>query len=256
VRDLNVKDLVSEDEWNLRVNLAACARALSLFGIEEFGYNHMFAKIPNSDHVLVPVYGISYQELRASDFIKVDFSGNVILNPHNDLTYSKAIIKHLPVIQRRPELTCMIHAHPPSGTAVSMLECGLMPYSQHAMRFVNIPYHDYVGAEEGFAEIDQLMNNLGNSEAIILRNHGVLVVGRGIAQAFNTLFYLEQACSFQLKAQACNTPFVVPNPEEVKKTAGFFNPEIRKKHGAEEIGVKEWPAIIRLVERTDPSYKE
>ena len=205
--------------------------------------------------MLVPAFGIAYEETRASDFIKVDFDGKVILNPHNDLVYPFALIQHLPVMARRPEVNCLIHSHPPAGVAVSMLDCGLLPYNQTAMRFANIPYFTFTGNILGMADIDEFMKCLGDSEAIILRSHGVLTVGKGIPQAFNTMFFLEQACSWQLKAMACNTPLHVPSQEAIDKTVDFFSAERRKKHSIPEMGVREWATVIRMLDRINTDYK-
>jgi len=257
MRDKDVKSLVSQEEWDIRVNLAACARALYHFEIEEFGYNHLFARTPDNN-ILVPPFSVAYEEIRASDFIKVTFKGETVFNPHNDLSFGKGLLQHLPIVERRPEINCLIHTHSPAGTPVSMLECGLLPYTQSAMRFANIPHFEYTGNIIGFEDIDMFMECMGTSDSIILRNHGLLVVGTGIPQAFNTLFFLEQACRWQLKAQACNTPLYIPSDAAVKKTNYFFSPEFRKNipgPAGVEMGVREWPAIIRLLDRKYPDYK-
>lgn len=261
MRDKYVKDIVSAEEWDIRVNLAACCRALVHFKIEDFCYNHLFARVPEDNNVLVPPLGISYDEMTASDFIKVDFAGLVIFNPHADMSYNKGILQHLPVLERRTDINCLIHSHAPAGTAVSMLECGLLPYTQSAMRFKDIPYFDYSGNVIGTTDIDHFMKQLGNSEAIILRNHGVLVVNIGIGEAFNTLFFLEQACNWQLKAQACNTPLFIPEDSAVEKVNNFFDPAKRAKFpgipsDAIHMGTREWPAVVRLVDRLYPGFRE
>lgn len=257
MRDKDVRSLVSEAEWKTRVDLAACARALSYFEIEEFGYNHLFART-DDNHVLVPPFTVAWEELRASDFIKVTFKGEVVFNPHNDISFGKGLLQHLPVLERRPEINCLIHTHSPAGTPISMLECGLLPYTQSAMRFAGIPCFEFTGNIIGFADIDIFMQCMGNSDSIILRNHGLLVVGTGIPQAFNTLFFLEQACRWQLKAQACNTPLFVPTDAAIQKTKHFFSPEFRKSlpgPAGVEMGVREWSAILRMLDRKDPEYK-
>jgi ribulose-5-phosphate 4-epimerase/fuculose-1-phosphate aldolase len=257
MREKDVKAQVSASEWNIRVNLAACARALSYFEIEEFGYNHLFART-DDNHVLVPPFGVAYEEIRASDFIKVNFAGKTIFNPHNDISFGKALLQHLPILERRPTIKCLLHTHSPAGTPISMLECGLLPYTQSAMRFAGIPHFEFTGNIIGTEDIDLFMQCMGNHDSIILRNHGLLVVGTGIPQAFNTLFFLEQACRWQLKAQACNTPLFVPTDAAIQKTKYFFSPEFRKSlpgPDGVEMGVKEWPTILRLMDRKDPKFR-
>lgn len=257
MRNFNVKNSVSIKEWNVRIELAACARLVDKFGLDDFCYGHVFARCPiNPDQILVPAFGISFEEIRASDFIKIDYQGNVLLNPHNDLSYSKGILQFLPIMEHRKDVGCLIHTHPPYGTAVSMLECGLMPYSQTAMRFLDIPTHEFPGITIGFEDSELMVRDLAHHEALILKNHGVLTVGKDIAQAFNAMYFLEKACDFQVKAMSCNSALSIPKRELIEKSYRFFDPVKRQKiKNGIEMGAREWGALKRGLDARDESYK-
>ncbi len=135
--------------------------------------------------------------------------------------------------------------------AVSALQCGLLPLTQTAMRFAKIPYHDYESVALDLDERARLVADLGQSEAMILRNHGLLAVGPSIAQAFNTLYWLEMACKAQVDALAANRELCVPPPEVIEKTWHLYQPTTRRPFGE-----LEWPAMLRLMDRKDPGYRD
>ena len=255
-----VKSQVTAAEWQCRVDLAACARLLAEFKIEDFGYNHILAVVPDDEEaILVTPFGIAYDEIQASDFIKINRQGDYLLNPHSSLFYFRAAMQHMPVLNARRNVKCLIHSHAPACAAVSMLTHGLLPYHQSSMRFANIPYHDYGGAVIDDREGSRLVKDLGDHEAVILRNHGVLVVGNGIPQAFNTMFYLNQSCTYQVMAGNDLNKFNIPVPSAIETTRQFFDIETRKKlgiPGIQEMGIKEWPMLTRHLDRHDDSYKQ
>src|SRR5690606_23316783 len=204
---------------------------------------------------LINPYGMMYEEITASSLIKIDIEGNVLSAPDfGDLKYgiNKAgYVIHSAIHEARPEVACIIHTHSWASMAVSALECGLLPITQTAMRFLKISYHDYVGVVLKDEEKESLVADLGSGEAMILRNHGALVVGRTPGEAFNWTHRLELACRSQLAAMATNSPLRAVPPDVLEETWNNYQPGTRRPYG-----VMEWPALLRKLDRTDPSYRD
>ena len=161
-------------------------------------------------------------------------------------------VVHSAVHAARPEVACVIHTHTWATMAVSALECGLLPMTQTAMRFLKIGYHDYCGVVLKLDEQESLVRDLGSGEALILRNHGALVVGRTIGEAFNWTHRLELACRSQLAAMACNSEAGRRCRRRCsKQTWSNYQPQTRRPYG-----VMEWPALLRKLDRIDPSYRD
>lgn len=251
---MDVRSQVSEAEWAARVDLAACYRLMPLFGLSDLVYNHITARLPDDhDRLLINPYGYMYEEITASSLITIDVDGNELLNPHGE-TYGVNLagyVIHSAVHAARPDVQCVIHTHSRAGTAVSALECGLLPLTQTAMRFLPIAYHDYRSVAIDLAEREELARDLGQHEVMLLRNHGVLVASASIAQAFNAIYWFENACRIQVDALACNTALHLPPDEIVQKTAHLYSPGVRRPYG-----VMEWPAMLRFLDRRDPSYAD
>jgi ribulose-5-phosphate 4-epimerase/fuculose-1-phosphate aldolase len=249
---MDTKERVSNAEWQTRVDLAACYRLMPLFGMSDLIYNHITARIPGeNEHLLINPYGLMYEEITASSLITIDLAGNILLNPNRDCEINQAgYVIHSAVHAARKDVQCVIHTHSRAGMAVSALKCGLLPLTQTAMRFGHIAYHDYESVAIDVAEREGLARDLGDSDAMILRNHGLLAVGADISQAFNTIYWLEMACRAQVDAMACNTELNLPSPSVVEKTALLYRPETRRP-----FGVLEWPAMLRYLDRRDPSFR-
>jgi len=246
---------VSEPEWRARVDLAACYRLVDLYGMADMMANHISARVPGERGAfLINPYGMMYEEITASSLIKVDHSGEILWKPDfGGLDYGvnrAGYVIHSAVHAARTEIDCVIHTHSWASMAVSALECGVLPMTQTAMRFMKIGYHDYTGVVLDTAEQASLIEDLGESEALILRNHGALVVGRTVGEAFNWAHRLELACRTQLAAMACNSPLrAVPQPV-VEATWNNYQRGTRRPYG-----VMEWPALLRKLDRLDPSYR-
>lgn len=253
MKSMNVKSMVSEAEWEARVNLAACYRLMPHFGMSDLVYNHITARVPGEeDRILINAYGLMYEEITASNLLTINLNGDVLLNPHTEYTVNPAgYVIHSAVHGARHDVGCVIHTHSRAGMAVSALECGLLPLTQTAMRFGSIAYHEYEGPAVDMEERKRLVSDLGDSDAMILRNHGLLVASADIAQAFNTIYWLEMACKAQVDAMACNTELHLPSEEVIAHTAHLYKPTTRRPYG-----VMEWPAMLRYLDRRDPSYKE
>lgn len=251
----SMKDRCTLAEWQARVDLAACYRLVDLYGMSDMMANHISMRVPGEDGAfLINAYGMMYEEITASSLIKIDVEGNVLSKPDfGELNYgiNKAgYVIHSAVHAARHEVDCVIHTHSWASMAVSALECGLLPITQTAMRFLKIGYHDYQGVVLDEAEQASLLKDLGNGEALILRNHGALVVGRTVGEAFNWMHRLELACRSQLAAMACNSPFVKVPQHVLEETWNNYQPGTRRPYGQ-----MEWPALLRKLDRLDPSYK-
>jgi len=215
----SLRERVSAEEWDTRVDLAACYRLVALYGMTDLVYNHITARVPGSeDHVLINPYGMLYDEITASSLIKIDLEGNTILQPDHDYSVNAAgYVIHSAVHSVRHDAECVIHTHTRAGTAVSALAEGLMPLSQTAMRFAgHVAYHEYEGPAFNRGERERLVADLGDKNAMILRNHGLLVCAPSIPQAFNLIYWLEQACKIQIDILSCNRPLHVPSKDVVE----------------------------------------
>ncbi|WP_447919712.1 class II aldolase/adducin family protein [Achromobacter aegrifaciens] len=243
---------MSAAERDTRVQLAACYRLVSHFGMSDLIYNHITARIPGPEgHLLINPYGMMYDEITASSLIKIDLDGKVLANQGEYGINAAGYVIHSAVHGARHDVQCVIHTHTRAGMAVSALQCGLLPLTQTAMRFAKIPYHDYESVAIDLDERARLVVDLGQSEAMILRNHGLLAAGPSIAQAFNTLYWLEMACKAQVDALAANRELCLPPPEVIEKTWHLYQPTTRRPFGE-----LEWPAMLRLMDRKDPGYRE
>ena len=245
----------SDAEWQARVDLAACYRLVAIYGMSDMMANHISSRVPGEDGAfLINAYGMMYEEITASSLIKIDHDGNILSKPDfGDLNYgiNKAgYVVHSAVHAARPEVDCVIHTHSWASMAVSSLECGLLPVTQTAMRFLKIGYHDYQGVVLDLAEQASLVQDLGQGEALILRNHAALTVGRSVGAAFDCVHRLLLSCRSQLAAMACHTPVVKVAQHVLEETWNNYQPSTRRPYG-----LMEWPALLRKLDRMGPSYK-
>jgi ribulose-5-phosphate 4-epimerase/fuculose-1-phosphate aldolase len=251
----SMKNRCTPEEWQARVDLAACYRLVDIYGMSDMMANHVSCSVPGEEGAfLINAYGMMYEEITASSLIKIDVHGNILDKPDfGELNYgiNKAgYVIHSAIHEARPEVRCIIHTHSWASMAVSALECGLLPLTQTAMRFLKIAYHDYQGVVLNNEEKASLLKDLGHGEALILRNHGALTVGKSVGEAFNWAHRLELACHSQLAAMACNTPFTKVAPDVLEETWNNYQPSTRRPYG-----LMEWPALLRKLDRLDPSYK-
>lgn len=245
----------SPEEWQARIDLAACYRLVELYGMADMMANHISMRVPGDEEAfLINPYGMMYEEITASSLIKIDLAGNILSSPDfGEFNYGinrAGYVIHSAIHEARPDVACIIHTHSWASMAVSALECGLLPITQTAMRFLKIRYHDYVGVVLKDDEKKSLVSDLGNGEAMILRNHGALVAGRSVGETFNWTHRLELACRSQVAAMSCNTPLRGVAPEILEETWNNYQPGTRRPYG-----LMEWPALLRKLDRMDPSYK-
>ena len=249
----SMKGKVSPEEWQARVDLAACYRLVALWGMDEMIANHISVRVPGEPgHFLINAYGLLYEEITASSLIKIDLDGNVIAKPDFDYDVNRAgFVIHSAIHRARHDAACVIHTHTPAGMAVSAMKCGLLPMTQTALRFAKIGYHDFQGVAVDLKEQESIVADLGNADLLVLRNHGLLVVGPTIPQAFSNIYRVELACKAQVMAMSASTELVLPSPEVIAHTNHLYRPEVRRP-----FGILEWPALLRKLDRTDPAYRE
>lgn len=242
----------SEEEWITRVDLAACYRLISLFGMSDLIYNHITARVPgNHEHVLINPYGMLYEEITARNLVKIDLEGNIICSPEGFGINQPGYVIHSAIHKARKDAQCVIHTHTRAGMAVSAMSCGLLPLTQTAMRFKDIAYHDYEGVVLDLSEQGRLVRDLGSSTTMILYNHGLLAVGPSVAQAFNIMYWLEMACKAQVDILASRAEPKQPSSSAIEKAFLQFQPATRRPFGE-----LEWPAMLRYLDRRDRSYRD
>jgi ribulose-5-phosphate 4-epimerase/fuculose-1-phosphate aldolase len=250
-RQLVSKDC-SEEEWQLRVQLAACYRAFVHYGWTDSIFTHLSARVPgHPEQYLINPYGLLFHEICASNLIKVDFDGNVI---DGDYPYNEAgHAIHTAMLKARPDINVALHSHTRAGMAVSCMECGLLPLTQQANEIRDmLCYHAYGIARRDSEECEQLGVDMADSWIMVMQNHGLLTVGRNVAEAFYYLYTVENACKVQVDVLASGTEFVTPAAEIVDELAG--EGKARATETPDHVSMA-WDAVLRLLEEKDPSYK-
>jgi len=254
-----LRSQVSPAEWQARLDLAACYRLCDHFAMTDMIATHISARVPDSpNEFLVIAHGLLFGEVTASSLLKTDLDGNVTLLPEfgeGMPEYSlqpAAFVIHSAIYRARADVMAAIHTHTTAGMAVSALQCGLLPLTQTAHRFTGrVAYHDFNGPERDPSERDIIAAHLGEQNLMILRNHGLLTVGQTIPEAFNFMYGLERACQAQVAAMSCNTPLNTLPQHIVDKSAAMYAPGATRTYGR-----REWPALLRLLDRRDPSWRE
>jgi len=242
----------SEAEWRTRVDLAACYRLFHHFRMTDLIYTHISARVPGThDQFLINAYGLMFEEVTASNLVKVDVDGNVLEDSTGLGINPGGFTIHSAVHMARPDVVCVMHSHTAAGIAVAAMQRGLLPLTQHAMRFTDVlAYHDYEGVYFTDRERERLQAALGDRLAMVLRNHGLLACGRTISEAFDVMYYLERACQAQVALLSTGEPLTEPPHEVAAQVAGVFASADRKANA------RIWPALLRLLDRTDPGYKQ
>jgi ribulose-5-phosphate 4-epimerase/fuculose-1-phosphate aldolase len=248
-----VRQRVSKEEWQVRVDLAAAYQLAHLFKWTDLIYTHFSARVPGSDDFLINAYGQMFDEITASSLVKIDHHGKVLEDPL-DLGYNEAgFVIHGCMHEARPEVNCVIHTHTRAGVAVSAMKCGLLPISQHAQYCEKmITYHDYEGIALDMDERARMAADLGKtSKAMILRNHGLITLGATVHEAWETMYYLDCACQIQIDALSGGMDNVLKMSDDAAKTASaqFHRPN-------RPATSKSWPALLRMLDRRGIRYAE
>ncbi len=248
----SVQDQVSPEEWQVRVDLAACYRIIAMYGWDDLVFTHISARVPGGeDHFLINPYGMLFEEITASSLVKVDLDGNKVLETEHPVNPAGFVI-HSAVHEAREDAGCVLHTHTKAGIAVSAQKDGLLPISQTAMfPYVTLGYHDYEGVALNDDEKPRLVADLGGSNTLILRNHGLLTTAPTIADAFLLMYVLETACQIQIMAQSGGGELVrIPQPilDGVQAQAE----QVTKGLGGSLI----WPGLLRKLDRSDASFRD
>ncbi len=247
-----VRNQVSDEEWAVRVDLAACYRLIAMYGWDDLVFTHISARVPGPDeHFLINAYGMLFEEMTATSLVKVDLAGEKVLESPHPVNPAGFVI-HSAVHEARPDVGCVLHTHTKAGVAVSAQAEGLLPISQISLfPYASLGYHDYEGVALNDDEKPRLVADLGSNNALILRNHGLLTTGATIADAFLNMYALETACQTQIMAQSSGGELVmVPQPivDGILAQAELVTKGM--------MGQLAWPGLVRKLDRLDPSFRD
>lgn len=251
----NIRDRVSAEEWQVRVDLAAAYRLVAHFGWTDLVFTHISARVPGPEHhFLINPYGMLFEEITASSLVKIDLEANILLDTGYPVNPAGFTI-HSAIHEAREDAKSVLHLHTPDGTAVSTLKEGLLPLNQTAQLIIgDLAYHDYEGVAFDHAEKPRLQKDLGTKNALLLRNHGTLTLGDTVAAAFARMYFLERACTMQVRTLSQCTEGRTLHPTEESVLAK--NVMIGSMGVASASQFLIWPALLRKLEKLDPSYKE
>ncbi len=245
---VDVKNSVSKEEWETRQDLAAFYRTIPYFGWDDLIFTHISAKVPGADdEFLINPYGFLFDEITASNLVKVNLKGKILSDTNNFINPAGFTI-HSAIHESREDAHCIVHLHSNDGVAVASLKDGLLPLSQTGMLVRSqIAYHDYEGVALFDEEKERLVKDLGEARLMILRNHGTLALGKNVAEAFTNIYFLEKACSYQVRALSGNLELNYPSEESIETTR-------QQGEGREMAAALLWPAVKRKMERLDSSF--
>ena len=243
---------VSPEEWQLRVDLAAAYRLVALYGWDDLIFTHLSARIPGDEHhFLINPYGMMFDEITASSLVRVDQDGNKLNAGDFDINPAGFTI-HSAIHAVREDAVCVMHTHTTAGVAVSAQKEGLLPLSQQSLfPLSGLSYHDYEGVALRDDEKARLQADLGSTNFMILRNHGLLTVGSTVADTFLNMFILQRACEIQLQALSGNRP-LNPIPDGIVNTIKQQASQVTKGMG----GNLAWPGLLRKLDRENPGYAD
>lgn len=249
---VDVKSRVSEAEWNLRVDLAACYRLVALYGWDDLIFTHISARVPGEGHqFLINPYGMTFDEVSASSLVKIDLDGKKLMDSPFEINPAGFTI-HSAIHGAREDAKCVLHTHSLNGVAVSATKAGVLPVSQQSIFVLSsLAYHDYEGVALLEGEKPRLVRDLGDKSFFMLRNHGLLTVAPSIPDAFLLMYIFESACTIQLRAQATGNE-LIPIDQKIVAGAQLAAKQVTRQAG----GALAWPALLRKLDRVDRSYRE
>ena len=241
-------------EWKIRTELAAAYRLVALFGWDDLVFTHLSARVPGPDHhFLINPYGLNYDEVTASNLVKIDINGHVVEHSDHPINEAGFIIHSAIHMLENTSNHVIMHTHSRAGMAVAALKDGLLPISMGATMFYDdIAYHDYEGPSLYLDERSRLQASLGNKKALILRNHGLMTVGETVPEAFVRLYRLESACRTQLDASAAGEVNLLDH-DTASKSGQDVN---RFMESADDYGQLEFNALMRKIDKLDDSYRQ
>lgn len=247
--EISVSDTMDTAETQTRADLAACHRLVAHFGMSDLIFTHISARVPGGEgSFLITPYGLLFEEVTASSLVLVDSAGTSAADA--DRLNPAGIAIHAAILGARDDVGCVIHTHSLAGIVVSCSQKPLQMLCQHAAKFAgSVGIHDYEGIVHKGRAQDRLVDDLADNMAVILKNHGLLAVGRTVSEAFHTIYHLEVACRVQVATAAFAEPPIVLSPEIAERTAEQF------RNFPQPLGRREWPALLRLAARLDPGFR-
>lgn len=250
---VNLKGSVSEQEWQTRVELAACYRLFVMHGWDDLIHTHISARIPGTGHLLINAFGLAFDEITASNLVKIDIDGNVVQKDCPFTINPAGFTIHSALHEARHEDQCTLHVHTNETVAIASLEEGLLPLSQYSMfALASLAYHDYEGLAVDHDEKQRLKDDLGDANFMLLRNHGAITLGKTIGDAFMHMYDLIRACQIQLQVMSTGmTPIFVDQSivDGIKAQANIV-------HSGQTGGQKTWPAMMRRVKARYPDFDQ
>lgn len=248
----DVKSQVSEEEWKLRVDLAACYRLVALYGWDDLIFTHISARLPGTEHnFLINPYGMTFDEVTASSLVKIDLEGRKLMESPYEINPAGFVI-HSAIHAAREDAKCVLHTHSINGVAVSATKQGVLPISQQSIfALASLAYHDYEGVALNEGEKPRLVRDLGDKAFLMLRNHGLLTVGPTIPDAFLLMYLFEAACTIQLRAQSTQAE-LIPIDAKIIAGATMAAKQVMRSAG----GGLAWPGLLRKLDRLDRSYRD
>lgn len=248
----SLKDKVSPEEWQTRVDLAACYRLVADMRWGDLIYTHISAKVPGTDHYLVNAFGLTFDEVRASNLVKVDLDGNILDGSPYSINPAGFTI-HSAIHEVRKDAKCVIHLHTKATIGVASLKGGLRPWSQYSLfSLPSLSYHSYEGLAVDDNERKRLQEDLGETNHMLLPNHGGLTLGPTVGDAFMRFYDLERACDIQMSLMQAGEE-VIEIPEPIVQ--GIYD-QAKIVHSGETGGQKAWPAMLRRAYKLDPTFCE
>ena len=249
--DEHIRDTVSEEEWAVRVDLAAAYRLVAHYGWDDLIFTHLSARVPGPEHhFLINPYGLMFSEITASSLVKVDLHGNKLDDTPQEINPAGFTI-HSAVHAARDDAQCVLHLHSVNGVAVSAQQEGVLPLSQHSIFVLSsLAYHDYEGVALVDDEKPRLVRDLGDKRFLMLRNHGLLTVGRSVAEAFVAMYFFETTCRIQVGAMSGGQPLRCISQAIVDGAQEQWEQVTRGSGGG-----LAWPALLRKLDRLDPGYR-
>ena len=251
----------SETEQRLRVELAACFRLIAHFRMTDLIYTHATLRLPGAERsFLINPYGLLFDEIRASDLLKIRPDGSLI-DGGPGLVNLAGFVIHGAIHAAREDAHCVVHTHTRAGCAVAAQREGLLPVNQISLEFYNkVAYHDYEGIAYELDEQQRLVRDVGDKPVAILRNHGLLTLGATVSQAFLRMYYLDKACDIQLTAQSAGAALLLPSAEVCERTERQYSAPPTAPHAqlvSDPDGIDLcWQALLRLLDRMDPGYRD
>ncbi len=247
----SIKNKVSPEEWEMRVQLAAAYRLVAHYGWDDLIFTHISARVAGEGHhFLINPYGFLFDEITASSLVKVDIEGAVVSESEHFINPAGFTI-HSAIHAAREDAMCVLHIHSLYGIAVSAQKEGLLPLSQTSLFPLSaLSYHDYEGVALNADEKPRLVTDLGENKFMILRNHGLLTVGKSVAEAFLNMYLLETACRVQILAQSGEKALIHIAPQILQGIKAQVA-QVTKGLGADLV----FPALLRKLDKLDESYK-